>query len=344
MRTPREAFSVAQGLAMTHGTILTRDAGFPLGKGYEALRLSWTNTQVAGTGATPNVLGSYAYIKNVNLLTSKNEPVCDCPGLGLYLLHLLLRGCEPPYTVMAVGSAAYQAALDIPFALPPLQKQDDLFLDTAQYNKLTLNVLAGTPTDFLQAPGTATFASAMDITVLQTAAAMLNRKPIVKGTDLSKLSRPVYVPYIRHLPCQNPTLTPNINIEIADDLFLLGIIMFAQINNAALTPYLITGTPSYQLLNVNFGDNFIPNYLSALPPQHFAMETRQRMYLPSGIGGYSGIGVYPHFFVSPIDSQGSIRERYWTGQKSNVTISWTPAGGANPSVDTIIFGYRKMRP
>jgi len=343
MRTPREAVNLAQGIALAHSGSAPFDR-FPLGEGYERIRLSFMNTEVVGTGATPNVLGSYAYLKNIRLLTSKNEPVVDCPGLGLYLLHLLLHGCEPVYTPVAAGSAAYPAVLDLPFAFPFLQKQEDTFLDSAQYNKLSLAVDTGTPTDFLTAPGTATIASVMDITVIKSKAAMLNRKPIVRGQDLSKLSRPIYVPYIRHLPTQNPTTTPFINIEISDDLYLLGIVLFAMTGNAALVPYFAPGVPSWQLLNVNFGDNFVPNYLGTLPPLHFWQETRQRMYLPSAIGGYSGIGVYPHFFAAPVDGAGSIRERYWTGRKSQVQISWTAAGGGTPSVDCLLFGYRKMRP
>ena len=353
MRTPREAVNLAQGIALpvTGTTAFDR---FPLGEGYEAIRLTILATLTHGTGTTPHVLGNFANIRNVRLLTGKNEQVCDCPGLGLYLLNYILHGTEPFYDPILAATGAYRAVIDIPFNFPMLQKPEDCYLDSAQYNKLSLAVDTGALTDFETTPGTETVTCAMDISILQSKAAMLNRQPIVKGMDLSKLSRPIYVPYIRHLPTQNPTTTPFINIEISDDLYLLGIILFSEINNAGLVPYFQPGVPSHQLLNVSFGDNFVPNYMGVLPPMHFMAEAMQRMYTISPNGGsnvtpilnsgYGAVGIYPHFFAQPVDGQGSIRERYWTGGKSQVQISWTAAGGANPSVDCLLFGFRKMRP
>ncbi|MBA7496240.1 hypothetical protein ES702_06839 [subsurface metagenome] len=324
MRLPIEQLALISGDVIAPNSVKTYSTLFPLsGEGWHKIRLSFHNVLTAG-GTVPNALGSYLYVKNITLRTSRNEVIVACPGMSLYHLNWLMNGVEPMYTIVAAGAGAFNAIIDIPFSLPLLSRKEDLILDSGRYTLIELEITLGTITDFQRTAGTAAVTTTMDMSLFRGKACF------------EESGKPLALPYIKHLAPFQAVTKGYIDIESADDLALFG--FFAHASTLATWGTVgnaYEGTPADCLDDISFQDNII-SYLKLLKLGTFQQERSE----------YSNsrtlVGIYPWIFAR----EGSIYNSYWTGQKSELKLvigNGNVGTPTTPQVDLVIFGMREMR-
>lgn len=324
-RLPDECINLIAGDTLNPSSIKTYRDIFPLsGEGWRRLRLTFHNAIVVGTGATPNVLGSYLFIKNINLRTSRNENPINVPGMGLYYHNFLMDGVEPVYTNVVAGSATYDAVVDIPFVFPFLARKEDLAIDSGRYTMIELEIQTGSISDFLRAPGTAILATTLDVTLFQS------------KSCLDPLGKPVALPYIKHLTPFQAVTKGYADIESAMDLILFGfyavahdLVTWGTVGNA------YEGTPVDCLTDISFYDNvvqWIETSKVGVFQQERALFSNNRTFT----------GVYPWIF----SKEGTYKSGYPTGAKTEIKFN---IGNGNvgtpttPQVDLVLFGTREFR-
>lgn len=339
MRVPLEINTITTAQALAQNGITQFSSIFPLsGEGWDTLRLSFNNT-IGGSGGTgAYVYGGFGIVKNVELKTSKGELVCSSPGMGLLQYALLCNHAESFYELISATNGTYRNVIDIPFAPGSymLNRLEDLYLDSGQYTNVELQIQYGAVADLFGTVGSSTLtAQTVDISLLRTKAALDDPKTVA-----GRKSQVAYVPFIRHYPTINPSSQPYIILEAAQDLYITGMIGYGQTGNSGLVPYSMGGTAAWNVKNVTFRDN-VTRWLNNVPVAAFAQQARMLFEPPNQAitNTLSMVGYYPWQFVR----DWSIREAYWTGNKSEIRLEWTFDTGANPSFDLLVFGYRKLR-
>jgi len=325
MRLPDESINLISGQAISpSGAVTVRDI-FPLsGEGWRRLRLTLHHTIVIGTGADPNVLGSYLFLKKVSINTNRNENPINISAMGLYYLNFLMNGVEPVYTNVAAGSATYDAIIDIPFVFPFLSRKEDLSIDSGRYNMIELELQFGSVTDLLRTPGTATLASTFDLNLIRNKSAF----------DVD--GKPVAMPYIKQLAPFQAVTKGYADIESAEDLILFGffavahdLVTWGTVGNA------FEGTPADCLTDISFYDNLI----QWIKTNKVGMFQEERSLYSNN---RTFTGVYPWIF----SKEGSYKSGYPTGNRSEIKFE---IGNGNvgtpttPQVDLVLFGTRELR-
>jgi len=320
-RLPTEFVQVFTGDVFSPGT-KTYSPQFPLsGEGYRKLRLTFYHTVVIGTGATPIVLSEYNIVKNITFRTDRGETTHQIPAQGLYYFNWLFNHCEPVHTAMAAANGIYKAVVDIPFSFPFMARAEDLQLDTGRYNSVELEISLGTIADLFGAPGTATVATTLDVSVIRSKACAFPG------------GKPKFLPYIKHLPPFDPTARAYADIESAVDLNLFGFCAVAQSGGTVVAGVPFTGVPIDCLDQITFKDNF-NDYVKGVNVNAFAEERKQ--YSLTDI-----TGLYPF----ALTQEGSFMNALWTGKKSELKFEIGAVVGApaTPQVDLFIFGMRDLK-
>jgi len=324
-RLPDESVTLVSGESLNAGQTKTFRDIFPLSReGWRKLRLTFHNVIVVGTGATPNILGSHLFIKDINLKTSRMENPVSLPGMGLYYHNYLMNGVEPVYTVVAAADGTYDCVIDIPFIFPFLARKEDLSIDSGRYNMIELQIQTGAITDFLRAPGTATLATTVDITLFRN-----------KGC-FDPLGKPVALPYLKHMTPFQAVTKGYSDIEMAEDLILFGffavahdLVTWGTVGNA------FEGDPADCLDDVSFYDNLI----HWIDGNKLGVFQEERAHFS---GNRALTGVYPWVF----SKEGTYKSGYPTGGKSEIKFK---IGNGNvgtpttPQVDLVLFGTRELR-
>lgn len=325
MRLPTENVALISGDTVTPSSVRSYSTIFPLGgEGWHKIRLIFHHVVVIGTGADPNPLGGFLFLKNITLRTSKNEVIFSAPGMSFYHFSYLTNGVEPHYTAIAAGSATYDVVIDLPFVLPMLARKEDLMLDSGRYSMVELELQYGALTDLMRAPGTMTDAITVDIALTRS-----------KGC-FTATGKPVALPYIKHLTPFQAITKGYVDLESANDLCIFG--LFAVTNDLVTWGCVgsaYEGTPVDLMDDISFQDNVL-TYLRHLKLGVFQEERAQY----SNNRAYSGM--YPWIFTR----EGSIYNAYWTGAKSELKFiigNGAFVAATTPQVDLVIFGMRQMR-
>jgi len=323
-RLPDESINLVAGDSINASQTKTYRDIFPLsGEGWRKLRLTFHNVIAAG-GTVPNALGSYLFLKGINLRTSRNENPISVPGMGLYYLNYLMNGVEPVYTPVIAGAGTYDAVLDIPFVFPFLSRKEDLSIDSEAYSSIELEIQTGALADFQRTIGAATLATTLDITLFRN------------KSGLDPLGKPVALPYIKHMTPFQAVTKGYADIEVADDLILFGffavahdLVTWGTVGN----PF--EGTPVDCLTDVSFYDNLIQwiqlNKVGVFQEER-ALYSNNRAFT----------GVYPWIFAR----EGTYKSGYPTGGRTEVKFK---IGNGNvgtpttPQVDLVLFGTREFR-
>lgn len=321
-RSPEECIALITGDTFPSNQTKTYSSLFPLGKeGYRKLRLTFYHTVVIGTGATPIVLSEYNIIKSINFRTSRNEQTHMIPAQGLYYFNKIFNGVAPHHTPMAAADAVYKAVVDIPFCLPQMGRQEDTILDSGRYSSLELEINLGGIADLFGAPGTATVATTMDMTLFRTKATMFDA------------GKPLAMPYIKGLAPFDPTTRPYIDIESAKDFSILGLFAVCQSGGTVVAGVPYTGVNIDSLDQLTFRDNII-DFMRNVKVTSFQEDRIQ-------LCEADVTGLYPYLFAR----EGTMAAAYWTGGKSEIKLEIGAVVGApaTPQVDVCIFGLRQMR-
>lgn len=325
MRLPDESINLISGQAISPSSVITLRDIFPLqGEGWRRLRITLHNTIVIGTGADPNVLGSYLFLKNINLRTNRNENPISIPAMGLYYLNFSLNGVEPVYTNVAAASATYDAVIDVPFVFPFISRKEDFSIDSGRYNMVELELQFGSISDLIRTPGTATMTSTLDLNLIRNKSCK----------DLN--GKPVAMPYIKHLAPFQAVTKGYADIESAEDLILFGFIAVAHdlvtwgtVGNA------FEGDPADCLTDISFYDNLI----QWIKTNKVGMFQEERS-LYSNNRAFTG--VYPWIF----SKEGSYKSGLPTGNRSEIKFligNGNVGAPTTPQVDLILFGTRELR-
>lgn len=323
-RLPNETINLFSGETFTQGQTKTFRDIFPLsGEGYRRLRLTFHNT-LGATGTDPNDLGSYLFIKAINLRTSRNENPISISGMGLMYLNWLLNGVKPQYTpVVASTGALFKCVIDIPFTYPFIPRKEDFSLASGNYNMLELQVQTGLCSDFRRTTA-CTVASTMDCHLSR------NKSGKYEG------GRPIGMQYIKELAPFQAVAKGYADIEMADDLILFGFIAVAHdlvswgsVGNA------FEGDPADCLTDISFEDNIMP-WIKTAKVDTF-QEERSMLSNERAL-----TGVYPYLFAM----EGSYKSGLPTGGHTEMKFK---IGNGNvgtpttPQVDLILFGTRELR-
>jgi len=325
MRLPDESINLISGQAISPSGVVTLRDCFPLsGEGWRRLRLTLHNVITHVDGADPNVLGSYLFLKNISIRTSRNENPVNIPAMGLYYLNHLMNGVEPVYTDVAAVSATYDAVIDIPFVFPFLSRKEDLSIDSGRYNMIELELQFGSVTDLLRTPGTDSMVSTFDLNLIRNKSAF--------DDD----GKPVAMPYIKHLAPFQAVTKGYADIESAQDLIIFGffavahdLVTWGTVGNA------FEGTPVDCLTDISFYDNL----MQWIKTNKVGMFQEERS-LYSNNRAFTG--VYPWIFAK----EGSYKSGYPTGNRSEIKFE---IGNGNvgtpttPQVDLVLFGTRELR-
>jgi len=322
-RLPTEFVSIINGDVLQNNAIRTYSDILPLGReGWHKLRLTFCHTLGAG-GTVPNVLGSYRFIKNIVLRTNRNENIINMPGMALYYLNWIFNGVEPTYTNVIAGAGAFEATIDIPFIFPFLSRSEDLIIDTGRYRSMELEIHTGTGADF-QRTAPPTVATEIDISVMRSKSAF------------SSAGKPHFLPFLKHVAPFQAVTRGYHDVEVADDLALFG---FLAVANDLVTWGAIgnayDGTPIDCLDLISFQDNvqaWVRNLVREVFVEERAHYSNNRAFT----------GVYPYFLTR----EGSYRNAYWTGEKSELRFvigNGNVGTPTTPQVDLILIGMRDMR-
>jgi len=331
MRFSQEIACPVKGEAIAPGQVKTYRDIFPMsGESWERLRLVLHNTVIIGSGDDAVPLGGFQMLKGINLRTSRNEQPVSIPGMGLYYLNLFDKKTEPYFDPIAVGSAEYLAAIDIPFAFNFMSYADDLLLQTKRYSHLELELAIGTIADLYETPGTASVVSTFDIILSRSKNPFLEEKKEEKKKFEA-------MAFIRKLAPFNPATQPYILIESAQDLALFGFILVAH--EDATPGVAFSGTPSDILDSLTFKDPLL-TYINGAPLSHFKTERKKYM----GNSGADLTGIYLHLF----SEDGSILSAYGTygvnaTKEIRLEMGSIVGAPADPQVDVILFGMRTLR-
>lgn len=323
-RLPNETINLFSGEVLSVGQTKTFRDVFPLsGEGYRRLRLTFHNVIGAG-GTVPNDLGSYHFIKAINLRTSRNENPISISGTGLYYLNWLLNGVKPGYTPVIAGAGTYKSVIDIPFTYPFIPRKEDFSLSSGNYNMLELQVQTGIINDFQRTPAAATLATTMDCHLSR------NKSGKYEG------GRPIGMQYIKELAPFQAVAKGYADIEMAEDLILFGFLAVAHdlvtwgtVGNA------FEGTPVDCLTDISFEDNIIPWVKTAKLDtfqEERAMLSNDRVMT----------GVYPYLFAM----EGSYKSGLPTGGHTEMKFkigNGNVGAPTTPQVDLILFGTRELR-
>jgi len=321
-RLPTEFIQLLTADVIQQGQTKTYSNIFPLGgEGYRKLRLTFYHTVVIGTGATPIVLSEYNIIKNISFRTDRNETTHKLPAQGLYYFNWLFNHVEPRHDAMAAASAVYKSVVDIPFSFPFIARAEDLQLDSDRYESVELEVQLGTIADLFGAPGTATNATTLDISLVRSKACMFEG------------GKPKFLPYIKHLPPFDPTARAYADIESAVDLNLFGLFAVAQSGGTVVAGVPFTGVNIDCLDLITFRDN-LNDFIKGVNINALAEERKQ--YALTDL-----TGLYPFVFTQ----EGTFMSAYWTGKKSEIKFEIGSVIGApaTPQVDLVIFGMRDLK-
>lgn len=324
MRLPDESINLVTAETLSaSGTKTLRDI-FPLsGEGWRKLRLTFHNVIGAG-GTVPNVLGSYRFIKDINIRTSRGENPISLPGMSLYYLNYLLNGVEPVFTNVIAGAGTFDAVIDIPFTFPFIARKEDFSIDSEAYNMLELQIQTGALADFQRTPAAATLATTMDVTLIRN------------KSGLHESGKPVGLPYLKHMAPFQAVTKGYADIESAEDLILFGffavandLVTWGTVGNA------YDGTPVDCLTDISFYDNliqWIQNNVVGVFQEERALFSNNRALT----------GVYPWVFAK----EGTYKSGYPTGGRSEIKFK---IGNGNlgtpttPQVDLVLFGTRELR-
>jgi len=323
-RLPNETINLFSGEIFTQGQTKTFRDIFPLsGEGYRRLRLTFHNT-LGATGTDPNDLGSFLFIKAINLRTSRNENPISISGMGLMYLNWLLNGVKPQYTpVVASTGALFKCTIDIPFTYPFIPRKEDFSLASGNYNNLELQIQTGLCSDFRRTTD-CTVATTMDCHLLR------NKSGKYEG------GRPIGMQYIKELAPFQAVTKGYADIEMANDLILFGFVAIAHdlvawgsVGNA------FEGDPADCLTDISFEDNIMPWIKTAKVDtfqEERAMLSNERAMT----------GVYPYLFAM----EGSYKSGLPTGGHTEMKFK---IGNGNvgtpttPQVNLILFGTRELR-
>ncbi len=321
-RLAQELVSLVIGDTIPNNSVKTYSSLFPLGgEGYYKLRLTFRHTIVIGTGAGPLALSQYNAIKSIYLKSNLGEVFCQVPAQALYYFNWLFNATEPINTAMAAANGVYVAVVDIPFASPFTQRQEDLILNSGWYDSLEMQINLGGLADMFTAPGTATLATTLDIHLFRSKSTMYEG------------GLPIATPYIKSLPPFDPTARAYVDIESAPDLSLFGLFAVAQSGGTVVAGVPFTGVNIDCLDQITFKDN-LNDFVNRANVVCFQEERKQ-------LSETDITGVYPYVFAR----EGSVANAYWTGKKSEIKFEIGAVIGApaTPQVDTVIFGTRKKK-
>lgn len=325
MRFPCEVKTLVKGQALPNsGTYTFRDI-FPLGgELWDRLRIVLKATEVVGTGTTPIYLGAYRWLKNILVRTSRNEVLCNAPGMALYWLNYWFNYSAPVHTEIAAASATYPAVIDIPFSMPFLKRREDTMVLTDRYSSLELQLSTGSIADFLGTPGTATIAVTADIIAIRDKA----------GNEKDGFGEPIALPYINAYPQQAWATKDNYDLESSMDLALFG--WMAGVCTSPAAPW--AGTPADNLDDVDMRDN-VMTYLDRATLQHFQNEREILFGYNKYLTNSPFTGIYPHLYCK----DGSVKSAYPTGGKSEIKIKFNTNITGTNYTDLLTFGMRGKR-
>lgn len=325
MRLPDEVLTLVSADVLQPSSIKTYRDIFPLsGEGWRKIRLTFHNTLAGAGSSVPNDLGSFLFIKNISLKTSRNENPISISGSGMYHLNWLLDGVQPLYTPGNQAAGTYHATIDIPFIFPFLSRKEDLALDSGRYTSIELSIQTGSISDLVRTPSTDTLATTLDISLIRNKSAY------------EESGKPIASVYIKELAPFQAVTKGYADIESAEDLILFGfmavahdLVTWGAVGNA------FEGDEVDCLDNISFYDNLV-DWIKDAKIGHF--QTERALYS----NNRAFTGVYPHVFTK----EGSYKGGLPTGNRSEIKFK---IGNGNvgtpttPQVDLILFGTRELR-
>lgn len=318
MRDP-QTVSVHQGTTLAVGGRTVLGAEFPMGNGWTKMTLRFNIAVTIGTGTGAIAESELLFIGNINLKSDKNEIFANMPARGLYKLATVKVGSPPAKTAMAAATATY--TVDIPIYFVDLMgvRPYDTILDSARYNRVTLEVTLGTVADLFTTVGTSSVTCTLDSVI-----------ELIAGR-LPEEARPLFHVSYDTAPPVDASSRTNIDLDRSIDLVYKRLLIHSSANSSAGKIY--GGTNADDVFDtINLADNnrnIIQNYKASM----LQRDNKNTFSLESLLAGY-----YVHDFTM----DGSNNSALATGPLAKLQLSWVNLAGVAAS-DIVTCGFEALR-
>jgi hypothetical protein len=317
---------------LTTGGVTTISDQFAVARGSGWVRLACrlTANLVHGTGTTPITTGLQDVIKAINFRTSNNEQILQTiNGRELLEMNLIHYKCIPFQDTLAAVTGAYTFEFMIDFWDPWLQRPDDLLLDTALYNSLTMDVQVGTIADLLTTPGTDTVTFTLDC----TAEVVRGRLPFDPAHKID--ATPKNFTQLIVYPAIAQNAGNQIQIERSEDFWVRRIYVYTTTNAAGASLVPFSGVAA---------DSVIQDLTIDTDKELLWNKERWEVTRNANQQNYNLATTRTGLNVIDFCGGGSIKESLWTADFSRVNIIWTPKSAqTGGQIQVLVEGSRKLK-
>lgn len=325
MRNFSETLQIAKGVAVTPGSPLVLETGFPMGGLLDRLdfHLHIALTQTTASNATTE--GLLLFCKNFVFRGGNDHFVKNVCGRALYYNGLLVNGTPPGTDTWATTTATtYDLHIPIPFGDNRMDWPSDTRIDTRRYSSTGFHFefLPGTLTDLFGTVGDAAITVTADLSGVYENG-FLNP---VGGPGMPK----GYREYSQPAP-QNPAIITSIDIERNKKYFLRRLLV--QAANSATSGAAFSGTPANTTLSDLSFETNIRTHFSPRPEQNIRWENKLEYGLETALTGYYMLDFLmgkSNLEMLPTDPE----------NLSQLVLKWTLATASTSQVSTMIDGFR----
>ena len=318
MRDP-QTVSVHQGTSLTVGGRTVLGAEFPLGNGWTKMILRFNIAVTIGTGSGAIAESELLFIGNINLKSDKNEIFANMPARGLYKLAAIKVGSPPAKTAMAAATATYAVDIPIYFADMLGVRPYDTIVDSARYNRVTLEITLGTVADLFTTVGTSSVTCTLDSVI-----------ELIAGR-LPEQARPMLHVSYDTAPPVDASSRNYIDLDKSLDLVYKRLLIHSSSSGGAGKVF--SGANADDVFDtLTLADNnrnIIQNYKAAM----LQRDNKNTFSLEALLAGY-----YVHDFT--ID--GSNNSALASGPLSKLQLSWVNLAGVAAN-DIVTCGYEAIR-
>lgn len=319
-----EMFQLLSGQNLVVGGKQTMGENFPLSQGWFKVDFRFNFIVTIGTGAGAIAEGELGIIKSITMRSDKAEYfISAVPGRALYKVAVVKNGTVPQKDAVAAASATYSVNFPVFFTDKRAQRINDTIIDTARYQRITLEVVLGTVADLFTAPGTASMTATLDMSVQRT------------KENLPPDGGPLWYLQYQDMPPAVASTQFFVDMERSPDLGIKAL----YVHSGALA------TAGAEWSGVN--DDTIQNVVQFKDGQRNIIQDRIHAMIQADNKTFYGLevllaGVEVHDFFA---LTGSYRDTVFTNDKSKLQYTYTLQAGviATDQITVLVEGVRDLR-
>ncbi len=308
--------------ALNNGATTVIPDRFPLGEGWIKLILRFEMTVVIGTGTGAISEGELQYIKGISFSTDRGEkPYSVIPARLLYRYDSSIQETPAEKNAIAATDGVYVVEIPLWFYNPKLDRPYDTILDTSRYKNVNLSVQLGTVADLFGTVGTSTVSTTLTCLVEKTAQPLLEEQKPRFMFEMG-LRAPV-----------NPANSTEIELEMADNLAYMQIMLFTANSATAGAPF--SGTANGSVVSEITLETSKGNPFDRILADMINKENKQDYKLASVITG---------LYICDLMRDGNLENALFSGPSSlsRLKMKWTNDTLSTSGVTCAYTGFRNL--